>query len=345
MPVYLTHQRRFIIQIILLAVFFVACNPAQDKTADENAPAPHFTIGLVVPHEITTLIFDQYRSKMAELGYEEGKNVTYIQKGPPEGLVQLLQYPKELVASEIDLMVVIATEGALIAQSATEEIPIIFIAGDTPIEMGLVESLERPGGNVTGVMTTGPEARRLQILLEIDPTIERLYIPHAPDDMMVADALSELEAVASDLGIVMVPEEIEDEAALAGRIQDLPADIDAIFILQDILVSSAIGDWASAAVEHKLPLSAPGVGDGGVGSPVFTYSPLMGYGLYIPDLAQKAARLSDQVLRGTYPGDLPIETAELYLMVNLDSAGAIGVEIPDHILEQAQFVNRWADQP
>src|SRR5688500_5260701 len=123
---------------------------------------------------------------------------------------------------------------------------------------------------------------------------------------------------------------------------DIPEDVDGIFILQDVLVSDAMEQWAITAVEQKLPLSAAGVGI--EGSSGYVVSPLMGDGIYVPDIAAKAARLSDQILKGANPGDLPIEAAEFYLMVNIDTADAIGIEVPDHILEQAQFVSHWPEQ-
>ena len=325
------HRNHFL-GLVLLALMLAACGGSDDDAATQE----HYTIGLVVPHEITLSIFDTYRLEMDKLGYIEGDNITYIQQGPPDSFVDMLQVPALLVEEGVDIIVVIATEGGLLAQGATDVIPILFIAGDTPVEAGLVESLERPGGNVTGVMATGPEARRMELFLEMVPDMQRLYVPHSMDDMMADNSMREIEAAAEDFGIEIVTFPVEDESQIQSAIDSIPDDVDGIFIPQDLMVTVEMSAWADTALEKKLPLSVPGVGESEVG--IYPINPLMGYGLSLQDLGNRSARLTDQILRGTSPGDLPIESAEFYLMVNVDTAEAIGVELPDHILEQANFV-------
>jgi putative ABC transport system substrate-binding protein len=324
--------------LILLALLLAACSSSDEP----EEPEQHFTVGLVIPHEVTLPIFDNYRLAMAALGYIEGENITYIWKGPPENFIDLLQMPAQLVDEDVDLMVVLATEGALLAQGATQDIPIVFIAGDAPVEAGLAESLDRPGGNITGVMATGPEARRMELFLEIAPDMQTLYVPHSVGDMMADNSFAEIEDAAEAFDITLITDEIETEEELQVAIQNIPQEADGIFLPQDMLVTTETGAWANEAIAHQLPLSAPGVGSSET-TGVYPTSPLMGYGLSVEDLAERAARLTDQVLRGSNPGDLPIESADFYLMVNVDTADAIGVEIPDHILEQAHYIAGYAD--
>ena len=318
--------------MFLLTLLLAACGSSDDDAATQE----HFTIGLLVPHEITLNIFDTYRLEMAELGYIEGENVTYVQKGPPENFVDMLQMPAQLVEEDVDLIAVIATEGGLITQAATDEIPILFVAGDLPVEAGLVESLDHPGGNVTGVIATGPEARRLQLFLEMVPDMQRIYLPHSMGDVMADNSVREIETAAEDFGIELVPYLVHDEAEVRAAIENIPDDVDGIFLPQDLTVAAEMVAWSEAAIDKRLPTSSPGVGEdleSGIQVDV-----LMSYGLSVNDLAERAARLTSQILRGANPGDLPIESAEYYLMVNVAAAEAIGVEIPDHILEQANSV-------
>jgi putative ABC transport system substrate-binding protein len=321
--------------LILLALLLAACS-----SSDE--PEQHFTVGLVIPHEITLPIFDSYRLVMADLGYIEGENITYIQKGPPENFIDLLQMPAQLVDEDVDLMVVLATEGALLAQGATEDTPIVFIGGDAPVEAGIVQSLDRPGGNITGVVASGPEARRRELFLEIVPDMQTLYVPHSVGDVMADNSFAEIEEAAEAFDITLISEEVENEEELQVAIHSIPEGADGIFLPQDMLVTTETEAWADEAIANLLPLSAPGVGSGET-IEVLPTSPLMGYGLSVEDLAERAARLTDQIFRGSNPGDLPIESADFYLMVNVDTANAIGIEIPDHILEQAYYIAGYAD--
>src|SRR5688500_10772478 len=98
-------MQKHIAVLLIFTLMFAACEPSSDPEASEREEQRHYTTGLVVPHEVTTQIFDQYRVQMAELGYLEGENVTYIQKGPSSNLVQLLNFPRELLEENVDLMI------------------------------------------------------------------------------------------------------------------------------------------------------------------------------------------------------------------------------------------------
>jgi putative ABC transport system substrate-binding protein len=218
----------------------------------------------------------------------------------------------------------------------------VFVAGDEPVEAGLVDSFGRPGSNITGVMATGPEARRMELFLEIAPNTHTLYVPHSTGDMMADSSLREIVQAAETFGMELVMQEVLDETELEVAIQNIPEGVDGVFIPQDILVSTELEAWANEAIARKLPLSAPGAGE--PGDSRYSISPLMGYGLSVKDLAIRAARLTDQILRGANPGELPIESAEFYLMVDLNTAEAIDIDVPDHILEQAQYITHIQDE-
>lgn len=328
--------KRAVAGLIIVMLLLSACS-SSDKAASSEVQQKQSTVGLIIPHPIVTQIFDEYIKHMAKMGYAEGENITYIKKGPPETQLDILKMPQELVEANVDLIVVISTQVGLLVQSATQDIPIVFIAGSKPVEAGLVESLDKPGGNLTGIMIPGPEARRMQLLLEMDPRIKKLYVPHDPTDIQALNSFTEIATAAEDYGIELVERQVRNDAELQQALSEIPEDIDGIFLAEDILVNGAIDAWSALALERKLPLSAPGVTDNPEN---YNITPLMGYGLFVPDLAEKAARLSDQILQGAKPGDLPVETAEYYLMVNLDTAEAIGIEIPDPVLDQAQIIVR-----
>ena len=196
-------------------------------------------------------IFDTYRTEMAARGYVEGQNVTYIQKGPPENLIEMLQFSAQLVEAEVDLIVVISSEVGVMAHGATEDIPIVFMAGDEPVELGLVESLNHPGGNVTGVMATGPEARRLELFLEMVPSMERIFVPHSANDPIVSGSLREIESAADAFGIEVHTLGIADESEVQDAIENIPDDVDGIFLPQDLLVAVELVAWSEAAIERK----------------------------------------------------------------------------------------------
>jgi putative ABC transport system substrate-binding protein len=310
--------------VVVFALLLTACGGATHTKT--------YTIGVInlAPSLVPTM--EGFKEGMTELGYIEGENITYIYEGIADSIDKLDSIAQGLVEADVDLILSITTPATKAAQRATADtdIPVLFAPVTDPVSAGLVDSLRQPGGNTTGV-TFGPqEAPRLEWLIRIVPTIEQLYVPYNPEDPSAVLALETASAAATTLGVELITREARNPEEITAAIENVPEEADAIFILPDSLVSGRIAEF----VELQLPISGANptlVENSGV---------LTSYGMEQTSTGKQAARLADQILRGVKPADLPVETAEFYLAINLKAAEAIGLDISDEILLQADIIIR-----
>jgi putative ABC transport system substrate-binding protein len=276
---------------------------------------------------------------MAELGYSEGQDITYIYEGPVDnnGLERVAQ---ALLGQDVDLILAITTPAAQVAQAVAAgasyheaEVHIIFAPVTDPVGAGLVSSLKQPGDNITGVTTGGSDAQRLAWLLRVAPQTKRVYLPYNPTDRSPVTALEQIRAAANKLGVELVLREASNADQVQAAIADIPPDVDAIFIGPDSLVGSFYAGWVQAAIDRRLPLTGSSTSHVEAGM-------LLSYSYDTVAVGRQAARLADQILKGVEPADLPVETAEFFLSINVKTAGAIGLDIPNSILRQAHQVFR-----
>jgi putative tryptophan/tyrosine transport system substrate-binding protein len=325
------HQQQLKYSSILIIVFILAgslltaCGGKQDKT---------YTIGIIniSPNQESTI--KAFKEGMTELGYVEGENVTYIYDGPV-ATDKLDELAQNLVKAKVDLILSITTRPTQAAQKATAgtDIPVVFIPVTNPVEAGIVNSLTKPGGNITGVTGTA-EGKRLEWLVQIVPTIKQVYIVYNPNDPSPVQAIKTVSETATRLGVELILREASTIEEAMSAFNDIPQEVDAIFFPPDSVVNARIVDVLKIANEHKLPTSGPSL-------PALNDGALTVYGMDLAASAKKqTARLAHQILQGIKPADLPVETAEFSAGINLKTAQAIGIDIPDTILRQANTIIR-----
>ncbi len=312
--------------LIVIGLLLVACDTTQPKT---------FTIGVINLTPVLDPVFEGFKTAMADRGYVEGENVTYIYEGPTGSIDNLDPAAQKLVEANVDLILSISTPASQAAQRATAdtEIPVVFVPVTDPVAAGVVQSLKQPGGNITGVTFGSQEAQRLQWLLKADPTIEQVYIPYNPDDRSPVLALEAVNEGALKLGVDIVTYEVRNVDEIAAAIESIPETADAVFILPDSLITTGIPDFAEATIELGLPLSVPNGEQVEAGA-------LISFSFSFFASGEQASRLADQVLQGVKPAILPVEMAEFFLTVNLHTAEAIGLEVPYSVLEAADTIIR-----
>lgn len=316
-----------VVSIVTLAL--AACGSASDEAGG------HFTIGLVTNNPNGLKNVQGFRDAMAELSYIEGKNVTYIFTGYPNKGDELDAVLESMVEEEVDLIFTAGTPTGVAAHRITEgtNIPVVFGVIADPIVAGVMEDLTRPGGNMTGVRISQNQARRLELLLEIVPSIRRVFVPYNPEDAAPCSAVVQVKEIAPDLGIEIVEGLARNDDEVTELLNNIPEGIDAIFMLPDSTVNARLADLISVAIDRKLPVSGPSMAQAEGGA-------LMAYGIIHHKAGAQAAYIAHQVLKGADPGELPVETAEFYLVINLQTAEAIGLEIPYDILQQAEIIIR-----
>jgi putative ABC transport system substrate-binding protein len=277
------------------------------------------------------------RRELNTLGYIEGKNIVFEYRFADNELARLPRLAEELVGLHIDLLFASSNSAALAAKKATKTIPIVFLGGGDPVTLGLVDSLPRPGGNVTGITSIQDmlSGKRLEILKETIPKLSRVAVLWNPRALESVPQWKESQLAARELGLNLHSMEVSSAGQLASAFtQALKAQSAALSATHASLFTTNRRQIAELAAKNLLPAMFTRedfVDSGG----------LMSYG---PDRAEpykRAAVLIDKILKGLKPADLPVEQPTKFeLMINLKAAKQIGLTIPPNVLARADRVIR-----
>jgi putative ABC transport system substrate-binding protein len=279
--------------------------------------------------------WNAFRRGLRDLGYLEGQNIAFDYSygdGVPE---RLDEAAAQLVRRPVDVIATYGTAASFAAKRATATIPIVMIAIGDPIRAGLVASLARPGGNVTGNTLLGPDigAKRIEFLKQVIPTLSRMAFLWNPNNASHASYLQELRAAAPALGIQLIFVEVgnsnEFDRAFAAMMKEHP---DAFAMTGDPLHQLHIEWIIDFMAKNRLPagyLLSENARAGG----------LMSYGTSHSDLFRRGAGFVHKILQGIKPADLPVEQpVKFELVINLKTAKALGLDVPDKLLALADEV-------
>jgi len=274
---------------------------------------------------------------LRELGWIEGRNVAIETRYADDDSARLAVVTAELVALKVDVIVTITTPAAIAAKNATQSIPIVMAGSSSPVELGLVESLARPGHNVTGVTNNpggGFNQKVLQLFKEAVPDVSRVALLWAGADARGESGfLTELRAAAAALGITVLSAEAREPnqvpVALAAVLQQRP---DGLFVTPNSVNSGQRKLIVDFALAKRLPAIF-------VDSRWVTSGGLMSYGIDWLELRRHTAIYVDKILRGVRPADLPVEQPTKFeLVINLKTAKSLGLTIPQTLLVRADEV-------
>ena len=298
-------------------------------------PAAGFKrIGVLRADTVFDAWIETFRKTLDTLGYVEGKNVAYDYRLATAA--EMPQAARDLLKSGVDLVVAGGTPAALAAKQASTTVPIVFMSAD-PVDTGLVASLARPGANVTGIGTLAPELgiKRLELLRELLPRARRLAVLINLDNPVSAVQQRSLESAAKDLGFQLQIWNVRRREELDGALSALKrSHAEAFVIVIDAVLMGGQPRIAQQMLRAKIPGIFPfrtGPQAGG----------LLSYGPDIPALWQQAAVMADKIFKGAKPADLPVEQPIRFeVVVNLRTATALGLSIPESILQRADEVIR-----
>jgi putative ABC transport system substrate-binding protein len=294
-------------------------------------------IGMLSPftREETEPWHQAFREGLRRFGWVEGSNVQFEYRYTDGDDERLPEAAAALVHRRPDVIVVAVTTDALPAARVTKTIPIVMAAPGDPVATGLIANLSRPGGNVTGLtqMATDLAAKRLQLLKEAAPAISRVAVLWNPRGPVSNLAWREIQDPARQLGIELHSLEVKSSGELdAALARAADAHDDAILPLPAPIFVVSEKRIADFALKHRLPSMAH--------LPEFARAGgLMSYGPDRADLFRRAASYVDKILKGAKPGELPVEQASKFqLVVNLRTAQALGLTVPQSILARADEV-------
>ena len=272
--------------------------------------------------------------RLRELGWIEGHTVAIEYRWAEGRKERADELAAEFVQLKVDLIMTYGTQCALAAKQATNSVPIVFVGLGDPVGTGLVASLARPGGNVSGLsaQVIDTAAKRLEILREAVPGLRRLAILVNAGNPFSVLEMREAQAAASALGVEAVILEIRRAEEIAPAFETSKGRADALYVASDPLLNSNRVRINSLALGARVPTMhglREYVEAGG----------LMSYGANMPDLFRRAAEYVDKILRGAKPADLPVEQPTKFdLIVNLTTARVLGLQIPEAFLLRADEV-------
>ena len=318
----------FALAAIFLAFSFVA-------QAQQPARIPQIGILINTPASLQSAQVEAFRRRLHELGYVEGKTILIEYRYAEGKLERLPDLAAELVRLKVDVIVASAPRAVFAAKKASATIPIVFAVATDPVGLGLVSSLARPGGNITGLSLMAPDldGKRLELLKEAFPKASRvafLWFPGAPTGNL---SLKEMEAAAKALGLKLLSLEVQSLDDFASAFAQAKRDgAQALLTTPHSLITTQARQVLDFAAKNRLPAmyhSSEFVEAGG----------LMSYGPSYTDSWRRAADFVDKILKGAKPADLPVEQPTKFeFLVNLKTAKQIGLTIPQKVLARADKV-------
>ena len=277
---------------------------------------------------------DGFRLGLRDFGYMEGKNIVLEYRWAEGNYAQLAELAAELVRSKVDVIVTHGTPGTRAAKGATTTIPIVMAISGDAVATGLVVSLPRPGGNITGSTFFDPElsAKQIELLKEILPRITRVAVLVNPDNPVIGPVFKAMEITAKSLKLglqqfaVRGPNEFEN--AFSAMVKKR---VEAVAIQEDGMLNANVRTAGDLTMKERLPsignIEVPQAGG------------LLGYGVNFPEIFRRAAYFVDKILKGAKPADLPVEQPTVFeLVINMKTAKALGIQIPQSVLLRATEV-------
>jgi putative tryptophan/tyrosine transport system substrate-binding protein len=321
-----------VVGFALCAMLFTLCVPveAQQTKARPRIAVLSSRLGPLATRE------GAFQEGLRKLGYVEGQSITIEYRYAEEKLERLPDLANELVRSKVDLIVAVSTPAIKAAKNSTNTIPIIMAGVSDPIGTGFVESLARPGGNITGLSLQSPElsGKRLELLKQVIPKLSRVALLIHSQDPGRRLFVKEAQSAGHTLGIQIEPLTAAGIEEIEGTFPKIVKERMNGLVIQPIFLGTHGSRIAELAVANRLPTMSDPMEFADAGG-------LMSYGPSRSTLWLRAAVLVDKILKGAKPGDLPIEQPTKFeLVINLKTAKQIGLNIPPNVLARADRVIR-----
>jgi len=318
-------RRSFIVLLVGAAVWPLSARAQQ-------AVKPH-RIGILSPDLPPPGFLEAFRQGLRELGYVEGQNIAFEVRNAEGYDQRLAPLANQLVRLKVDVILAINTPSVQAAKNASATIPIVMTRIADPVKSGLVRSLSRPGGNITGVsfMVDELSGKRLALLREALPSVSRVavlwYEPNPGSDITVGA----IKAASRELGIELLLIPVRSPADLTGAFA-ATGEVEALIVIEDVIATQHRAEILHLATTHSLPVISQYKAFAEAGA-------LLAYGPSPSAMYRRAAYYVDRILKGANAGDLPVEQSTKFdLVINLKTAKALGLTVPPSLLARADEV-------
>jgi putative ABC transport system substrate-binding protein len=288
------------------------------------------------PRDMVSHLVGALEDELVRLGYSVGTGLIIDHYGTDATAAKVRETAIAIARRQPDIILVWSTVAAVAMKNATTTIPVVFLSVGVPVELGLVSSLARPGGNMTGVTfeaATETYAKRLQLLKQAVPNLSRVAILYAADDPNAVHALQAVERVAPALGVGYLPVGVRDLREAEDAFRDMRRHaIDGVIVVSGAFTWTNRQRIADLALDQRLP-SAHAFRES------IVVGGLIGLGPSLPDIARQGAAYVDKIIKGARTGDLPVEQPTKYeLHINLKTAKSLGLTLPQSLLFRADHV-------
>jgi putative tryptophan/tyrosine transport system substrate-binding protein len=286
----------------------------------------------IVEHPALDAARDGIKEGLAAEGFADGKEIDFIYQSAQGAPATAAQIARQFVGDEVTVIVPISTPSAQAAAAATKDIPIVFTAVTDPIAAELVPTLEKPGGNITGISDMSPMADHVALIQEITPNVKTIGVLFNPGEANSVSLVDRLKEVASGAGLVVVEAPVTKSADVQAVARSLVGKVDAMYVPTDNTVVSALEAAIAVAEENDIPFYAgdtDSVKRGALASIGFNYF----------DVGVETGKVVARVLKGEKPGDIDVSFASgTDLFVNKSAAEKMGVTIPEAVIARANTV-------
>lgn len=317
----------------IMLLSFTGCTPSPNPSPKEANPGK-LKIGIVqiVEHPSLNTIRESFIEELANKGFKDGDNIIIDYQSAQNEQTNLKTICQKFSGNNYDLIVAIATPSAQAAVGETKDIPIVFSACTDPVGSGLVSSLEKPGANVTGTSDAVSAEKIMELAKRITPDIKTIGALYHSGETNSISVINNLKEYAAKNGLTVVEATVTNSSEVQQAASSLTNRADAIFSPIDNTIASAMPIVTQVANKAKIPVYVGAdsmVKDGGLAT----------YGINYPTLGQETARMAAEILNGARAGDIPVKTiTEVDIYINKDTADAIGITIPEDILDEAAQV-------
>lgn len=324
-------MKRLIINTIVLAAILLSFGSCQNNNNKQKKKLYHIGITQLMTNPGIDAIREGFLDEMGELGYKDGENIKYSQQNSQGDNTIAQSIAKKFVNDKVDMIFAITTPTAQVCANEIKgtDIPLVFGAVTDPISAGLVNSLEKPGGNITGTSDRWPTASQFDLLLQLVPSVKKIGVVYNPGEINSEVNMKEVKKVCKAKNLELVTVAVSNTSEVYAAAQSLVRKIDAFYVSADNTVITAMDAVVKVSEKNKIPL-LPGVSSnveqGGFGT--------LGPDYF--DIGVEAAKIADRIIKGEKPDKIPISTAKNFeYFFNLKSAKATNVNIPDSLLSKA----------
>jgi len=324
---------RIVISVFMLVASLLvlsACSKEENALSKANSGKMK-KIGIVqiLEHPSLNTIRESFIEELEKKGFKEGENITIDYQNAQNDQTNLKTICQRFSDNKYDLIVAIATPSAQAAAGETDKIPVLFSACTDPISAGLVDNMEKPGGNVTGTSDRVSAEKIMELAVRITPDIKKIGALYNSSEINSISVINDLKEYAQKNGMTVVDAAVTNAAEVQQAAQSLVGKVDAIFSPIDNTVASAMPVVADVANKAQIPVYVGAdsmVEDGGLAT----------YGINYIVLGQETAHMAAEILNGKNPGEIPVRTiSDVQVYINKATADAIGVTIPEDVMQEA----------